>query len=297
MADQRDLMRELDRLEERIDAQVAKAQKTTTMSLVLGIIIVVIMIGYFSWASSYARQFLEPKTLSMLATDQVVTRIPEVRKTIEATAKAEVPVMVAGMVDSVVKEQIPAARKEAEKTIIEETTKALDKYEDQLLSKFDATIEAHRDNIKEMAAQLSTDEGRKIFEDDLYKLFEETIEAENMQADLVGYAQALKDIDETLAVLSDEEAAAHLTDEQLALRHLVALVREMSNRSEVANLHLKGSDITPDMVSGEVGGEAPASSASEAVDPEPVKKTAKPADAKKETKPEAKKETKPAPKK
>lgn len=255
MADQRDIMRDLDRLEQRIDAQLAKSQKTATMSLVLGIILVVVMIGYFAFAGSYIRQFLVPKDLSLMVTDQVVTRIPEVRAELEATAKREVPALVDTMVTSLVTEHIPNARKTAEKTIVEETTRALDKYEDQLLTKFDETIEAHRENIKGMAAQLSTDEGRQMLENDLYQLFEDTITDENMQADLEGYAQALADIDMTLEVLSDSDGS-HLNDEQLALRRLLAIVREMGNRSEVANLNLKGSDLTPDMVSGEVNTEA-----------------------------------------
>ena len=227
---------EINRLEDRIDQQITKGRNAMTFSVVGGIVVVVILIIYFSWASGWAREMSQPETVTEIASDKLVEQIPEVRRVIEREAKANAPEIVDDLLDAAINEQLPNMRQRAQNVVKEEVEKAADKYQAELMAAVDDTLSKHGENIRTMSENLTTPEGKQAFEDELYEVLDEAIQAQDIQVELQGYAIALKEIDYMLTELSDD--GQEFSPQQEQLYRVVAILRELANRSEIGTLNL-----------------------------------------------------------
>lgn len=231
MADAKTLTAQLDKLERRIEDEVSKSKRSMTISVIVGIVLVVILIGYFSFMSSLVAEAAEPEGLAQMASVEINERIPEVSKQLEQTAKEQAPELVNAAINYVVDEQLPGARKAAEDTIKKEVEAALDKYEAEITTTVDETMDKHRENIKQLASQLTTAQGKADFEEELYRVITESLEQQDIKMQMEMYRMALMDINAMLGFMAEEEFAA--TQEQEALRNLIGILRELASRAEL----------------------------------------------------------------
>lgn len=222
-------MNELDRLSQKLDSEIAGLKRARVMTIVIPLVVVLAMVGYFSWISAKVRDLAEPKSVAEMASQYMVDAIPKFRPEIERAAREEAPAAVDEMVNKFVEEGIPAGRELVEKAAIDHGHKVFAEIEREALAMLDRALAEHGDELRAVVKDLATPEGTKAFEDELYKLIRDTLWETNAQAELKNYAIALSDIDGMLAHLINTPEA-ELTEHEKALHDLIAILREMGSR-------------------------------------------------------------------
>lgn len=230
MADQ-SLTRSLDQLESKLDAQLASLNRSRNLNLILGIVLIVVIFGYFQFIGGIVKPFSDPKELSSILWAQFTSRIDTVRATAEKQAIEMTPMLVDRIADTLIHDKIPEGRKEVEKLVRREAEIKFNAAEKQVIESFDAAIKEHGPELRLLIAELKTDEGRIAFEDDLYKIMEEAVQDQGIMVQLDSLGYVLKDIDGMIAHYADP--ANEKTDDEKLLAELIAMMRELSDRTRV----------------------------------------------------------------
>ena len=231
-----DIQRQIDTIDSKIAKMVDSTRSSKTLMLVGGVILVVILTAYFQWASSYAREFSQPKVLSQIVTSQAVEQFSTMRASMETEIKTEVPKAFDAILDDTIKKHIPEGRVALVKYLKKEMQMELNRSETMIIDRFDASFKEHSGEIGRLVRELKTTHGRESLEDDLYKQMVEALESQDIAVEVDTYATALEDIQKTVTHLSDP--AAELSDEDVQVRHLVSIIREMMKRSEMKEFKL-----------------------------------------------------------
>lgn len=226
-----DILKDLEQLEAKIREQEARASRSITVSVIVTVVVVIVMLTYFSIMAGMLREAAEPKGVASVISDQVRQQIPEVAKQLHDSAKETAPVIIDNIVDAGVKEMLPQVRKDVEKMIKDDIVKYFDQYQGYFLGQFDEIFEQHKDKINTLAQDLTTEEGTKKFEEDLYNTMVEALDDQEIALELESYAVTLADVDATLKFVTDE--TSQLNAEQESVKRLMALVRELTSRTEI----------------------------------------------------------------
>ncbi|MBI1290787.1 hypothetical protein GC173_06030 [bacterium] len=217
----------------KIDAQTDKARRSQVVTIVVGIVFIVLLLGYFGFMSGLTRDALEPEGVASVIGSKIKEQVEGVNESAQAYIKGEAPKILDDVITKALDEQLPAGRKALQESIKTESAKLLQKYEDEIYKGVDDTIAKYGTNIKEFAAKLKTEEGTKEFEDALYKVIEESISEEEIREDVDTYGQGLSDIADIMDRLV---AGEDLSADEAALLHLLQVVRELTRRAELNNL-------------------------------------------------------------
>jgi hypothetical protein len=220
---------ELDALEARLDAETEHLRRQKTVNIVVGVILILIVFGYFLFMTGKVKDAMEPQGVAMMASERVIGYLPEARVTLEATARKEVPVLVDKLIDGLLKQRVPEARGKVKARILVLADKAMDDAESIFFDQINFYLKQHGEELRSLAADLSTDEGTHAFEDALYNTLEEAVNSPEIQVDLIGYGIALQELDGMLLYLATEEAS--LTPEEQTVRELISIFRELMNRA------------------------------------------------------------------
>jgi hypothetical protein len=229
MSDQQSIDRQLTSLEERLNKQIRRSRNTQNMTLVVGVILILIIAGYFAWAGYWTRQIVQPKELAGIAGMQVVSFIKEKRPIVEREAQANAGPLVNRLVDEVLQNQLPSGRKFLEDFAKEESNRALDKMTEFLLVSLEASLEANKAQISELSRTLETSEGREAYKASLLSTLKEAIADEEITRQLDEYAFALKDLEGTLTRITT--GGENLTTSEKATYDLIATILELARRN------------------------------------------------------------------
>jgi hypothetical protein len=220
---------ELNNLEAKLDGEIAHLKRQKTINLIIGAILVVIIFGYFYFMSRKVKKLMEPQEIAAMASQRMVSYLPNARATLEETARKEVPLLVDNLINKLLKESIPGARARVKTLILSTADKAMDDAETAFFNQVNQHLKTHGAALRSLAADLTTNEGAKAFEDAIYKSLEEVVQDPSVQVDLLGYGVALEELDGTLLYLSQEKIS--LTPEEESARELIAVLRELMNRA------------------------------------------------------------------
>ena len=220
---------ELNSLEAKLDAEIAHLHRQKTINLIIGAFLMVIIFGYFYFMSKKVKKLMEPQEIAAMASQRVVSYLPDVRATLEETARKEVPLLVDNLITKALKESIPEARARLKTLILSTADKAMDDAETVFFDQVNQHLKTHGNELRSLAADLTTNEGAKAYEDAIYKNLEEAVQDPSVQVDLLGYGVALEELDGTLLYLSQEQIS--LTPEEESARDLIAVFRELMNRA------------------------------------------------------------------
>jgi len=231
-----DIQRQIDAIDSKLAKMLDSTRSSKTLMLVGGIILVIILIAYFQWAAAYAREFSQPKVLSQIVTSQAVDQFSTMRATMETEIKTEVPKAFDAILDDTIKKHIPEGRVALVKYLKKEMQVALDHTEDMIIGRFDSSFKEQSTEIGRLVRELKTTQGRDSLEDDLYKQMVEALESQDVGVEVETYAVAVEDIQNTLAKLSDP--VAQLSEEEIQVRDLISIIREMMKRSEMKDFKL-----------------------------------------------------------
>ncbi len=232
MADVTSISRQVNELENRLDVQIAKAKRSQTTTIIIGVVLIIIIIVYFTVLSSYVRDLSKPDEVAGMASATLQEKIAELKPELEKSIKEEGPKMVDSLVDSAINEHIPQFRKDAEAAIIEESDRQFDRMAEVIITSFDDVVENHGERIRTFSEELQTSEGRDGFEEFVYKTLVEAMEEQDILINIESYGDALVNVDTMLAHLMEEDA--ELTPHEQATFDLVAVIREMANRSTLS---------------------------------------------------------------
>ena len=229
MANHIEIQDKFNALEARLDKQIQRSNSTQRTTLIVGIILILIVVGYFTWAGYWTREMMKPDELSSMASTSIITFIRDYRPTAEREARANAGPLVNRLVDEVLENQLPSGRRYLENYAKTESAEALDKMTEYLLGTFEESLEANKLQIVDMTENLQTSEGREEFQQELTAIINESIGDEEIMAQLDEYAFALKDLEGTLTRITT--GGDHLTPSEKATYNLVAVVLELAERN------------------------------------------------------------------
>lgn len=238
-----DLQKELDNLEKKIADQLEAANKVKQINLILGIVLIIIIFGYFQFIYVKLTPFAEPKPLAETVMGFASERVDKISEYADQQAKETVPKLLDDMIDGMIQERIPNGRKELEKALKKELDIALGKTESGVMEAFDKAMEEHGDELHGLVKELQTNDGREAFEDDLFKIMHEAISEPDIKIQIDTYGIVLGDIDGLLKFYADP--STEKTDDQKLVAQMLAMVREISDRTQKSGTGVKVRDIIP----------------------------------------------------
>lgn len=228
MSDQ--IIAKLNGVENRLDENIRKANSGRFWTLTIGLILVAVMVLYFSWISMMVREMLKPEDLVGVISVQVIDHAKASRPDLEKMAVENTPVVLNDMIDYVVKEGLPAARKEAVVSVKEGAKPYLDDVTEKMLNASRDLLANNEEVFRSLAADLMTPEGRDAFEERLYKDITDSLEDPKIGEQLAMYGQGLDEVANTLERLAKGEGPTSELDR--ATFDLMAVVLAMANRIE-----------------------------------------------------------------
>jgi hypothetical protein len=244
-----DLQKELDNLEKKIAEQLEAANKVKQINLILGIVLIIIIFGYFQFIYVKITPFAEPKPLAETVMGFASERVEHISEFADQQAKETVPKLLDDVIDGLIQDRIPNGRKELEKALKKELDIALGKTENGVMEAFDKAMEEHGNELHMLVKELQTNQGREAFEDDLFKIMDEAISEPDIKVQIDTYGIVLGDIDGLLKYYADP--TTEKTDDQKLVAQMLSMVREISDRMQKSGKSLNLRDVIP-------GVEAPA---------------------------------------
>lgn len=229
---------ELKKLEAQMDGEIAHLQSQRNSNLIIGLVLMVIIFGYFYFMSLKVRQLMEPEATAAMASQQVVSYLPELRISLEETARKETPLLIDTLINKLLKESIPAAHNNLKTLILSTADETMDNAETAFSNQVTQQLKLHGPTLRTLAADLSTPEGTKDFENAIFKTLEDIMQDPSAQSDLMGYSFQLEELDRTLLYLSQDNNS--LTPAEESARELISIFRELMNRAQA---HQMGDDL------------------------------------------------------
>lgn len=235
---------ELAHIERKLDTQHSQLKRQQTLSLVVGVVLLIIVVIYMSWIGGYIRQMTEPEDLSMIAADYVTENLPEARKAVAQEAKANLPKWLDQAVNEVINTGMPQARQYIEEESLRYLDQQLEKADTIVRQNIDDAFERHSDEIILNIRQLDTEEGQKEFEERLYKVLSESLNDENVQLEMQSYTLALEEISQRLDRITQVanmkgDTRDTASDQEMIMADLIAAIIEMGRRMDITEVSTK----------------------------------------------------------
>lgn len=228
MSDQ--LIAKLNGIENRLDENIRKAGSGRFYTLVFGLVLVAIMVGYFTWINMMIREMLKPDDLAGIVSGELIRQAKAGRPELEKAAVENTPQLLNDMIDYVVKDGLPTARKEAAAAVKDSAKPYLDEVTDKLLDTTRNLLADNETEFRALAADLRTNEGREAFEARLYKDMSDSLNAPEIREQLALYSGALDEVAATIERLGKGEQELDALDQ--ATFDLLAVVLAMAQRVE-----------------------------------------------------------------
>lgn len=217
----------IDKLEGRLDEQIASAKKSRTVTIVIVGILMIALCIYLTVLTNQIQSLLQPQDVSMMVTDQIRTKIPAVRRMVAAEIKQQAPAALDKAVEDFLA-QVPQARKDVVLLVdklVEEQVRAINRDVDK---GFDEALAKHGPEIRGLIKELNTPDGPKRFEDFVYDTLSEQLKHPELKHDIEGYGLILVRMSNRLSALF---AATELSTAQRLEKEFIQTLREISNRT------------------------------------------------------------------
>jgi len=215
-------------LEARLDQSIARQQKAKTTTFVIGGILLVVMIGYFSWLNIMVRELFTPETVSQIAVDKMKATVPAMTKSVREDMIRSADANVKEVLDTGLK-QVPVLRKEAEDWVSYQAKLRLARVDQEFSELVDYAFDNHAADVRSLLIDLKTDEGAKALEDALVDMLSEPLRQSQAEVDIKAYAITLQNLANKMERLRE---AKNLSEEQRLELEILECLKEFSNRSK-----------------------------------------------------------------
>lgn len=215
------------RIEQRLDQQLVAAERSQKITIAIGLILIVVLIGYFSWIIGQVKQVVEPQGVVDVAVGYAEEQIPKAREAIVEQVRLNSATYIDEAIKTVMT-RIPDGRQQLEMWAVDRFNELLYELNAQLNEFTDFAIEQQRDTVNEMMAMLDTDMEANVLEEELYGILMEPIQTSSLQADLRAYGAALMELADLVEKLAADD---NLTEIQVVQRDLLIALKVLSERS------------------------------------------------------------------
>lgn len=216
-----------ERLERRIDEQLQSAERSQKVTLGIGLVLIVVLIAYFSFMTTQVKDLMQPDSVADMAADYVEKQIPQARAALTKQAEANADKYIQDAVDEI-KARIPDGRKQLESYALGFLNDLLIDLDLQLNEFTAYAIAENEDRVNDWMNYLQDDDGAAALEDELYKTFMEPVEASTLKADLKAYGIALQELASKVERLKNND---QLTKSEVVERDILIALKVLSERS------------------------------------------------------------------
>ena len=215
------------RIEQRLEAQVARLERAQKTTLITGVIVLVIICVYMGFLITTVSNLMTPQSVSEITMGYVQQYVPQVREQVTEMITEESDVY-ADRALSIAEERIPQARVQLEQAALKEFNALMVELEVQLDELANYAIDTHRDQVNEWLSYLDSDTEAAALEEELYAMLMEPVYQSNAHIDLMAYAQTLDGIAEKIETLNKPEG--QLTQAEELERQILIALKSVSDR-------------------------------------------------------------------
>lgn len=216
-----------DRIEKRLDATISKLERGQKINTVIGVILIVVLLGYFGWLISMVKDIATPQSVSELVMGKGREIIPEARKNLSNQLTDNAEKYINEAVDEVLA-SVPQIRREAHKFALQQADKYIRQVRGGLEDMMDKAIESHSAEISLLIEELQTVEGTREFEETLYEILMVPVREEGTHVEIEAYGLALVELSNKLERLANDQ---DLTESERVERDIIIALKEFSDRS------------------------------------------------------------------
>lgn len=249
-------------VEKRLDEISKKMATESKVLLIVGLVVVAVMTGYFVYGLSEIRSILDPEILVATGNDMLGKQIPVLREQVQKQVIESAPVWAEDLSKQAI-DAAPSAREKLEDQILAQTETTIEQYISVGDEEFKAVLTANRTSFEETLDALAEDQD---FTDETVQIFVDALNAEmgqdmQDQAEQVfGTIVALREKIEKLA------AGGNLTKEERNERDSLSILRRLkmseanvqADRAEAAQKRKKLKEAKAKAKEGAEGEEKPA---------------------------------------
>lgn len=215
------------------EERLRKYQSASKRSLIAGIVVILVVIGYLSWIAVMVKDLLTPEGLTIIMRQRAAQAIPAASQEIKQTLKTNAP-KYADMMEKRMLEMLPVLRETAEKNIYKLTESLLATFDEKTTLTVNRFIDENQKELesamKELKALENEEYARRLVEiivhDHILVAVDQTLMG------LVGH-----DLDTMMDVTAS--AFESIKDQLIALQTEEELTQEEKLQKEILELILK----------------------------------------------------------
>lgn len=251
-----DLQKRLDAVERALAAQQASLARGNSMTLVVGVIILCLLGGYFYYGYTKIAEVLEPKTLVDSVEGIVQQNLPEVRKVLQNEIVKSAPKM-AEQLSAKGLEAVPQAREKLEGYVVDQIDKMVVEGREKTDAEFKDFVKKNKIMLNDGVKQLvKSPEDAKKFLNQLIAVMEEQ-QAGDLKADAEHVLLTITELNGKLATLREGKG---LKPDQALEREILAIAKRLQMQEGDPNLRIRTVPDPSTQPKGETDSATPASS-------------------------------------
>jgi hypothetical protein len=219
--------------------QLQSARAGLQRTRIIGIVLMVVIVGYLSYVTIKFQQSLRPDNAAEIASGMISQQVQDKGPEMAEQAKQRVQAMIAGLPDYALT-QLPEYRVALEDRLEADLTKHCKETSDLLGQHLDQFLEEHKDKIKqilttgqdrEAVRQMGADLEHQLME----YLKEKPANGESVQDQINHSLRALREVEATVARLAN---AKDLNPQERKTRRAIALIAQTADQ-ELKNFSIK----------------------------------------------------------
>jgi hypothetical protein len=234
--------RELAQLRSRIN-------RSTGLTVMVGIVLLLLLGGYFYYGSKLWAEVSEPENLVNLAQQKFDDNIPQARKALEKAVVKESPSWAAALSKQLL-DSVPDARKELQKFVVDQIEAQIQETELVTEAEFRKFLKKHRSAINAKFDELKNDKSGKLAEASLAEIamrLEQDMQA-NFKADAADLLKVLKNLNRNARDMLSTKLTESQALEKTAWMLGRTLVLKTTDPELLKKLQIKASP-TPKVIS------------------------------------------------
>jgi len=216
-----------ERIEKKIDAQIEKYNAAKRTTIIVYVVLMLVMVGYFSWLTGLVRDFSTPDSLADIAADGLERQLPVMRKQLVAAADQQASEYLNAAIDEGIR-RIPEVRHEVEETVLREVRAKLVETNATLNEFVDYAYANHAEQIRPLIKELDAATTSEEIENILFELLKQPFDHQELRIELETYGLALAALAERLHAL---RTATDLDEIHRMEKEIIAVLKEISERS------------------------------------------------------------------
>jgi hypoxanthine-guanine phosphoribosyltransferase len=232
MSEIAEIQKKVKAINEQLQADIKKKRNSMIVSIIGGIILMIIVLFYFSWIKGMIKEVIQPEGLMMMAGGKVKSLLPQLSKDMEEQLKAQAPTIAKYSSEQVLL-AIPEGRVFLEKEFIMKTEEAMD----QFIGEFDKVVtealEENRTVIVGFMRDASNPAKKDELTNDIYKSLKEQFNQDYIKEDIDSYTKVLNRLNGKIKHLYE---GVDLTEEEMIVRDIIFALRELAKRGGKVSL-------------------------------------------------------------